>query len=264
VPPEEPRCEIGRHCLWYDGTPPGHTHEGLTPDLLAWGARRAPQAPPEHVCHTGAKLITDPWIVEAMLALERRSRDKRRRLGRRRGTRDGIVATDARAALPMPSGHIPITWDIWDTDPAFNYAGERQSFVVGHPDGPRYRMRSATSDVKRNEASFYVETMEGRRVSDVPKTFSQDYQYARTLIRQASAPPEAAKEPPTRPQRPGLTLVERERAAWEIVAQHAQQSAADLRSTAYILEAGAQRGHPHGADRGIPGGGDAPPARAGR
>jgi hypothetical protein len=100
-------------------------------------------------------------------------------------------------------------WDIWDTDPAFNYAGERQSFVVGHPGGPRYRMRSAMSHVRHNEAGFYVETMEGRRVSDVPKTFSQAYQHARTLIRQASVPHEAAKEPPARPGLTGMTLAKR-------------------------------------------------------
>jgi hypothetical protein len=139
MPPEELRCEISHHWPRYDRVPPSHTHEGLKPELLLWGERQVPEAPPEHVCHTGAQLITDPWIVKAMLALERRSRDKRRRLGRRRGTRDGIVATDARAALPMPADYIPMTWDIWDPDPAFNYAGERQSFVVGRARGPLAR-----------------------------------------------------------------------------------------------------------------------------
>jgi hypothetical protein len=242
VPPEEPRCEIGRHCPSYDSAPPGHTHEGLTPEPMLWGEHRVPEAPPEHVCHTGAVLITEAWIVKAILALENRSKDKRRRLCRRRGTRDGIAATDARAALPVRSDHIPMTWDIWDADPAFHRGGQRQSFLVGHPDGPRYRLRSATADVKHNEASFYVETMEGRRVSDVPTTLSQAYQHARTLIRQAPAPPAPAKGPPTRPRHPGMTLAERERAAREIVAQHAQPSAADLRSTADIVEARARNG----------------------
>jgi hypothetical protein len=155
VPPEEPRCEIGRHCPSYDSAPPGHTHEGLTPAQMLWGEHQVPAAPPEHVCQTGAALITSAWIVEALLALENRSEDKRRGLCRRRevqggdlaggegqeagadpgsggaltseGGEDGIAATDVRVTLPVPSNNIPMTRD---PDPTFNRAGRRQSFVL--------------------------------------------------------------------------------------------------------------------------------------